>query len=158
MERHMQTDLWQFANSCYTRPGVEQACLQLQAEGADVCLLLCALWLEQRGVGFDSDRSRQLQQAAAEWQAKVISPMRQLRQAWKVGGQQDAALEKLRNQIKAIELQAERELLGRLGKLSEDWQVQGRAEWLEALAGETCRPTLQRLREAADPERIRPQA
>jgi len=46
----MPTDLWRFAETLYQRPGVEAACLQLQAQGADVCVLLCAAWLERRQV------------------------------------------------------------------------------------------------------------
>ncbi|MCK1787400.1 TIGR02444 family protein, partial [Pseudomonas sp. TNT11] len=37
----MCADLWSFALSTYARPGVEAACLRLQEQGADVCLLLC---------------------------------------------------------------------------------------------------------------------
>ena len=46
----MPSDLWDFAQRLYGRPGVEHACLQLQEAGADVCLLLCGAWLQQRGV------------------------------------------------------------------------------------------------------------
>ena len=46
----MCADLWSFALSTYARPGVEAACLRVQEQGADVCLLLCGAWLEQRGV------------------------------------------------------------------------------------------------------------
>ncbi|WP_417617111.1 TIGR02444 family protein [Oceanisphaera sp.] len=42
---------WQFSEQHYARPGVAQACLQLQDEhGANVNLLLLLLMLEERGV------------------------------------------------------------------------------------------------------------
>lgn len=47
----MHTDLWNFALHLYARPGVEAACLALQDEGADVCLLLCGAWLEAGRAG-----------------------------------------------------------------------------------------------------------
>ena len=46
----MPTDLWDFAQRLYARPGVESACLHLQEAGADVCLLLCGAWLERHGI------------------------------------------------------------------------------------------------------------
>ncbi len=43
---------WQFSEQHYARPGVAQACLQLQDEhGANVNLLLLLLMLEERGLG-----------------------------------------------------------------------------------------------------------
>ena len=43
-------DLWNFALELYAREGVEQACLELQETGSDVCLLLTGAWLQRRGV------------------------------------------------------------------------------------------------------------
>ncbi|CDM38827.1 hypothetical protein PPSAL_0210 [Ectopseudomonas oleovorans] len=43
-------DLWNFALELYARAGVEQACLELQDTGSDVCLLLTGAWLQRRGV------------------------------------------------------------------------------------------------------------
>ena len=52
----MPTDLWDFAQRLYARPGVESACLHLQEVGADVCLLLTAGWLGGRGVKLMSNQ------------------------------------------------------------------------------------------------------
>ncbi|WP_284733726.1 TIGR02444 family protein, partial [Pseudomonas aeruginosa] len=46
----MTGNVWKFAVDVYARPGVETACLALQEQGADVCLLLVAAWLGRRGV------------------------------------------------------------------------------------------------------------
>lgn len=47
-------ELWQFSEQHYGRPGVAQACLQLQEEhGANVNLLLLLLLLEELGLATD---------------------------------------------------------------------------------------------------------
>ena len=73
----MPSDLWNFACDRYARPGVESACLQLQAKGADVCLLLTAGWLGRRGVTCTPERAEALQQQARTWQQEVITPLRE---------------------------------------------------------------------------------
>lgn len=130
----MPADLWSFALACYTRPGVEQTCLHLQDGGADVCLLLCALWLERRQVAFDLERLTQLRAIAEPWQRQVVQPLRALRQGWKAAAQLDPQQARLREQVKALELQAEQELLRRLEQLTEKWQATDKpVAWLEPL-------------------------
>ncbi len=153
---NMCADLWSFALSLYARPGVEAACLRLQEQGADVCLLLCGAWLEQRGVALEPERLRALQQLAGSWQAKVITPLRQLRVQWRVMAQQDEALAALRERVKALELEAERQLLKRLEALAQGWptgEVTGQQPWLEGLAAEDAanldHDALQQLRAMA---------
>lgn len=47
----LNNPLWQYALEVYGRPGVATELLRLQDEnGCDVLLLLCALWLGERGV------------------------------------------------------------------------------------------------------------
>lgn len=130
----MPADLWSFALACYTRPGVEHTCLHLQDGGADVCLLLCALWLERRQVAFDLERLTQLRTIAEPWQRQVVQPLRALRQGWKAAAQLDPQQARLREQVKALELQAEQELLRRLEQLTEKWQATDKpVAWLEPL-------------------------
>jgi uncharacterized protein (TIGR02444 family) len=134
----MPADLWSFALARYARPGVENACLTLQAEGADVCLLLCGAWLGARGVACTTARVEQLKALATPWQTEVVAPLRWLRQRWKAEAAGDASLAELRDQAKALELQAEHELLRRLESVSADWpQDAGETtrDWLRALAG-----------------------
>ncbi|MCR4539828.1 TIGR02444 family protein [Pseudomonas sp. 18.1.10] len=133
----MCADLWSFALSTYARPGVEAACLRLQEQGADVCLLLCGAWLEQRGVAAAPERVLALQQLARPWRTQVIEPLRQVRVQWRVMAQQDQPLAALRERIKALELEAERELLTRLEALAQAWSIgEGQQQWLEGLAAE----------------------
>ncbi|MEX5507601.1 TIGR02444 family protein [Pseudomonas paralactis] len=151
----MCADLWSFALSTYARPGVEAACLRLQEQGADVCLLLCGAWLERRGVAHSPERVRMLQQVAHPWRVQVVEPLRQVRVQWRAMAQQDAQLATLREQVKTLELEAERTLLARLQALSQTWpinEVVGQHQWLEGLATEAAnldRDALQQLRVAA---------
>ncbi len=135
---NMNADLWSFALSTYARPGVEAACLRLQEQRADVCLLLCGAWLEQRGVALEPGRVRTLQQLARPWQAQVIEPLRQLRMQWRAMAQQDEQLAALRERVKALELDAERQLLTRLEALTQAWPTGEMTQqpWLEGLAAE----------------------
>ena len=148
----MCADLWSFALSIYARPGVEAACLRLQEQSADVCLLLCGAWLEQRGVAYTPERVQALQQLARPWRVQVVEPLRQVRGQWRAMAQQDAQLASLRERVKALELEAERELLTRLEALAQVWPIneqEGQHEWLGGLATEAANldhDALQQLR------------
>ena len=138
---NMCADLWSFALSTYARPGVEAACLRLQAKGADVCLLLCGAWLEQRGVTPTAERLQALQHMARPWQKEVVEPLRQVRVQWRAMAQQDEPLAALRERVKALELEAERQLLTRLEALAQAWPIgesEGQQGWLEGLATEAA--------------------
>ena len=137
----MCADLWSFALSTYAHSGVEAACLRLQEQGADVCLLLCGLWLDQRGVALEPTRLLALRQIADPWQAEVVEPLRQVRKQWRVMAQQDAELGALRERVKALELEAERQVLSRLQTRALEWptgEVTYQGSWLEGLAAEAA--------------------
>ena len=137
----MSSDLWSFTLTTYARPGVEAACLQLQASGANVCLLLCAAWLGARGVGFSHSRLQQLHALAAPWHECVVQPLRQLRTQWRPAASKDPELGALREELKALELQAERQLLLRLEALARDWpqaEAEDLSPWLAGLAAEAA--------------------
>ncbi|WPC05373.1 TIGR02444 family protein [Pseudomonas benzenivorans] len=153
----MPTDLWRFAEDYYQRPGVETACLQLQDQGADVCLLICAVWLGRRGVACTARRIEQLQAIARPWQRQVVERLRQIRQDWRDAARGDNALAGLREQIKRLELDAERVQMQRLAATSRDWPAESAKDleaWLGALAPSRTAATdaaLQQLRGAALP-------
>ncbi|KHK64981.1 TIGR02444 family protein [Pseudomonas frederiksbergensis] len=147
----MSSDLWSFSINLYAKPGVESACLALQADGANVCLVLCGLWLEQRGVSCDEQKLQQLQHLAGPWDSSVVQPLRALRTQWKKPALEDPRLGGLREQIKKLELEAERLLLERLEATAKDWptgQAADSAQWLRKLAGPANRDALQQLRVA----------
>ncbi len=133
----MHTDLWNHALAVYGRPGVESACLTLQGLGGDVCLLLCATWLQARGVVVSAARIEALRDIAEPWQREVIGPLRALRQQWRTAAHEDATLGALRAQVKALELEAEKTLLARLQACSQQWPTGPGGptdDWLEGLA------------------------
>jgi len=139
----MSSDLWSFSLATYTLPGVEPACLQLQAAGANVCLLLCGLWLEQRGVACNEQREEQLKELVRPWDREVVQPLRALRTQWKTLAEDDPVLKGLREQMKALELEAERHLLWQLEQVAQDWprdDASASRQWLERLAGSTTSP------------------
>ncbi|MHC8353628.1 TIGR02444 family protein [Pseudomonas sp. RT4P38] len=151
----MSSDLWSFSLSTYARPGVEHACLRLQAAGVNVCLLLGGLWLAQRGVACNEQRLQLLRNVAEPWDTDVVQPLRALRMQWKAAATEDAELATLREQVKALELEAERHLLLRLERSAQSWP-QGEATdlsaWLEGVtagAGHLDRDALHQLRVAA---------
>lgn len=130
-------DLPSFAFVFYARPGVEGACLHAQQEGADVCLLLCALWLERRGSACTAERVQCLRQLARARQLNVIEPLRNLRGQWRQAAGQDPQLAALRAQLKHLELTAEHQLLQQLEAACSEWPVAAQTvsvRWLERLA------------------------
>lgn len=151
----MSSDLWSFSLGTYARPGVEAACLTLQSAGVNVCLLLCGLWLAERGVACSEQRLQQLRQVVEPWEAQVVAPLRALRRQWKTSAHVDAELNALREQVKALELEAERQLLVRLERLAQGWpqgQPSDVSAWLEGVAANAphlARDALQQLRVAA---------
>ncbi|MDH0745882.1 TIGR02444 family protein [Pseudomonas sp. GD03842] len=134
----MPSDLWSFTLDFYARPGVEQACLALQTNGGNVCALLCGVWLDQRRIPFDPERAEEIRQLATPWHDDVVGPLRAIRTRWKAAAAADEELGALRERLKGLELDAERELLVRLQRLVQNWprqDVQAAGAWLKALAG-----------------------
>lgn len=146
-------DLRRFALACYAQPGAENACLELQAAGADVCLLLAGAWLERRAIACNATRMAQLRAVAEVWQSEVTTPLRSLRQAWREQAKSDGALNTLRERVKQLELDAEYIQLDRLQQVVEPWpEESGSVDWLSALCatldGDTRAPQ-EKLRRAA---------
>ena len=150
----MHSDLWNHALALYSRPGVETACLSLQAMGGDVCMLLCGTWLQGRHVAPEPARVAALRELAEGWQQEVVQPLRELRQRWRDEAMRDADLAVLREQVKKLELEAERTLLKRLETLARTWPRSSQVsvgDWLDWLAPEQSRAddALHELRAAA---------
>lgn len=97
--------LWNYSLSVYGKPNVEGLLLLLQDRfGADVNVVLCCLWLATQGQELDSPVLASLLKISATCQAKCIMPLRALRRGLK---EVDGA-EAIREEIKSIELKAER--------------------------------------------------
>lgn len=127
--------LWDWSLAVYGREGMPALCLQAQDQhGADVCLLLCALWLERHGVMPKPARLAMLIACAADWRERVVQPLRAIRRDWKDDAAGDERLAVLRSQLQQLEIDAEHVLLDRLQALAADWpSAEASADWLKLL-------------------------
>ena len=117
----MTTGLWDWSLEAYAAPGVAEACLHLQdAQGQNVPLLLWAAWAAATGRRPDDDAIEAACDAARAWSDAAVAPLRAIRRTLKapIPDLDKAARESLREQIKALELQAERHLLAALEDLA----------------------------------------
>ncbi|WP_029415545.1 TIGR02444 family protein [Brevundimonas bacteroides] len=111
---------WDWALAAYRRPGVSEACLTLQdTHGQNVPLLLWAAWTAATGRALDEEAIEAACDAARAWDGAVVGPLRAIRRTLKgpIPDIGDAGREALRDQIKAVELAAERALMAHLEAL-----------------------------------------
>ncbi len=109
--------IWEWALQAYAREGVPQACLHLQdAHGQNVPLLLWAVWAETE----DTTLLAQAAETARAWDTAAVRPLREVRRTLKAfcPPVSEPAREALRDDVKAVELRAERLLLETLAGLS----------------------------------------
>lgn len=115
--------LWTWAVTAYGRPGVGEACLTLQDRHEQcVPLLLWAAWSAATGRFPDADTIEAACDTARAWETTTIGPLRAIRRTLKapIPDVDDTARLARREQIKAVELAAERDLLAALEALSTD--------------------------------------
>ena len=139
--------LWNFSLTQYARPGVADACLQLQdGHGVNVNLLLWCVWLERRGLALDKVRLRKAQKRIHAWDEHYVIPLRHLRRRMKVEfGSADAGIEQLRSQIKQAELLAEKQLQIWLEAEVQTWSGETTASPSSLAAGDNLRLYLLQL-------------
>lgn len=121
--------IWDWALEAYAQPGVPDACLTLQDEhGQNTSLLLWAVYAEVN----DPVLLARAAEAARAWDATALKPLREVRRALKppLPPFGDGARQELREEVKAVELAAERLLLETLEGLS---RGRGGARALQAL-------------------------
>lgn len=117
----MSDSLWSWAVSAYKRDGVSEACLQLQDYfDQNVCLLLWGAWCAQTGRKPDEDTLEAAADTARAWETTTVAPLRSVRRTLKapVPDLDTEARLAVREQIKAVELAAERHLLTQLQALA----------------------------------------
>ena len=120
-ERPAASGFWDFSLAFYARPGVAEACLELQERcGADVNVLLYLLYLARNGRLLAAADIERIDALAAPWRQTVVIPLRGVRQALKasVGAFHPDATAALRTEVKRIELAAERVLQETLERLA----------------------------------------
>jgi uncharacterized protein (TIGR02444 family) len=121
--------IWDWALEAYAQPGVPEACLALQdVHGQNTSLLLWAVYAEVK----DPVVLARAAEATRAWDATALTPLREVRRALKppLPPFADGARQELREEVKAVELAAERLLLETLEGLTKG---RGGAHALEAL-------------------------
>ncbi|NTF10405.1 TIGR02444 family protein [Agrobacterium rubi] len=107
---------WKAMCHLYGRSEVSQLCVSLQdSYGVDVPLLLLLLHAEQQQLSIDIDDFRALLTDADAWRGDVVKPLRTVRQAMK-GRYVEQNEVRLRDAVKALELQAEQVHVSRLAQ------------------------------------------
>lgn len=102
---------WDFSLSFYARPGIPPACLGLQDEGgADVNVVLYLLRLAELGRRLAAEDVGRVEGLVATWREDVVRGLRDVRRAMKCpsAGFDPEAVERLRTEVKRVELAAER--------------------------------------------------
>ncbi len=103
---------WAFALDIYARPGVADACLQLQNRaGVDVMLFLMVAYAAVRHrILLTSSEIRELDEACRPWREQIVQPLRAIRAGLKAGPSPapSSKTEQFRSKVKSVELAAER--------------------------------------------------
>ncbi|KKN82597.1 hypothetical protein LCGC14_0307840 [marine sediment metagenome] len=145
--------LWRFAVTLYGRGGVSEACLTLQdRHGVDVPVALFVVWIGvEHGCGVGEAELSLIQAEIGTWHAGIVQPLRAARRRLKSDPLRapSGASEKLRQQIKSAELDAERMELAALADLAEQRGWTGGAGGDGALAAANLAALLGHL--GADP-------
>ncbi|MBI1406400.1 MAG: TIGR02444 family protein [Caulobacter sp.] len=107
---------WDWALAAYDRPGTPEACLSLQDDhGQQTAYLLWAAWAAP-----DEKTLARGAELARHWDLTILGPLRQSRRSLKpaLAPVEDAARLALREEVKAVELGAERLLMQTLETLA----------------------------------------
>lgn len=122
--------IWDWTLRAYGRPGVPETTLRLQDDfGQNTDLLLWAVWAET----VDEGLLAQAVDVTRKWETTALIPLRDVRRALKgaLAPVDENARQRLREDVKAAELHAERVLMETLAGLSGDHK--GGAHALDAL-------------------------
>jgi len=110
----MANAFWDFSLKTYAAPGVAGECLSLQDNfGIDVNLLLFSAYMGAEGTVLTGDDMAEISALVRDWHEQVVKPLRSARRAIKQIHAPPSAstrkpVESLRNQVKALELDAEK--------------------------------------------------
>ena len=102
----MTNPFWEFSLAIYRLEGVAGACIELQDKfDMDVNLLLYGVWLASQDRVLENLHLSEMEVVISTWREAVVKPLRDLRRQWRMYPEADA----IRNEVKALELQAERQ-------------------------------------------------
>jgi uncharacterized protein (TIGR02444 family) len=124
---------WGFVIDLYAKPGVTQACLELQERlGVDVSFLLTALFYAvRRGLDLPAEEIAKLDRRISAWRTEAIFPLRGLRRRLKSGDLLSQSTDEFYRRIKADEL------------LAEQIEVSALMQQLEQMSGNPAAPSSQ---------------
>jgi uncharacterized protein (TIGR02444 family) len=112
---------WDFSTALYARPGVEAALLALQdVDGLEVNLVLFCLFAGARGQSLDGASVAAMQGVGFAWGREVVQPLRAARRQLKPLSEplsENGTAAALREEVKKVELAAERAMQGALAEL-----------------------------------------
>ncbi len=117
----LSAEIWDWVVEAYARPGVAEACLDLQdRQDQSVPLLLFAAWAAATGRTLNAEALEAAIDMARAWDGALVGPLRRLRRTLKaaIPDIDDDARLALREQVKAVELDGERRLLLALAELA----------------------------------------
>ena len=115
------SDFWSWAVAAYDAPGVAEACLSLQDHNEqNAPLLLWAAWVAVTGRRPDEETIEAACDAARAYDTVIVSQLRAVRRTLKapIPDVANDHREALRQQVKALELDAERRLMLELQELA----------------------------------------
>jgi uncharacterized protein (TIGR02444 family) len=111
--------LWPYALDVYGRAGVEPLLLTLQDQhGQCVPFLLWSLWMAASGRPIEPAPAAACAELARAWQDAAVAPLRRLRRDLKAKATSQRVQARVREGVKALELEAERMLLQMLEEAS----------------------------------------
>ena len=108
-----KNSLWDFSTTVYGRDGVAPACLRLQDDhGADVNIIMYCTWIAwDHAMTLDAAAVGRIVSEVEPWKERVVEPLRVIRRDLKSAthqGIEGKAQERLRTEIKRVELRSER--------------------------------------------------
>ncbi|WP_240623285.1 TIGR02444 family protein [Brevundimonas lutea] len=114
--------LWDWAVAAYGASGVQAASLMLQdTAGQSVPLLLWAAWTARTGRAVDDETMEAAVDTATAWTEAAVAPLRAVRVRLKapLSDLEPEARERVRTEVKRVELMAEQALLADLEMLTD---------------------------------------
>jgi uncharacterized protein (TIGR02444 family) len=126
MNKPVENPCWDFIVELYAKPGISQACLELQDRlGIDVSFLLTILfYARHHNVDLSVEEIASLDRSISAWRDEVIIPLRQLRRRVKASNLLHSPNEAFYQRIKEDELLAEQIEIGNVAQQLE--QMQGK--------------------------------
>jgi uncharacterized protein (TIGR02444 family) len=105
---------WDFVVELYAKPGVSQACLELQDRlGVDVSFLLTVLFhVKSRNIDPSAEQIQSLDLSISAWRDETVATLRRLRRHLKASDQMNPSIKDLYQRIKTDELLAEQIEIG----------------------------------------------